>query len=1622
MEKKNNPMSKPNSYAKWNFRLSVIGFIGSLGFYFSVLREVIGDKPEKQKIEHLQQENKSLQKQLDECKKPITSEMNSQSKKESLFIHYLNNELQSGKTLMRVQIEKAASKMGIEDKTLIKELSEYAIVDTARNIVKGNGTQREKYDKVVSLYNRQANQSYRTSMSILLRQYSTPAPIGYLMGLYCGIDDGRKTVFEPSAGNGLLTIAGTPGLITVNEIDSVRRSNLERQPFFQVTGKDASKPFTDYKKSFDAVITNPPFGSLGRNSSVSIEGYQIRDMDHYMAILALDTMKDNGRAAFIIGGHSSFDEMGRINSPKDRVFFNYLNHFYHVDDVIPINGKKLYSRQGTGFNTRLILISGRKQRPEGFAPLATDSTKQMVSSFDDLYSRVMFHTESKPMDSLKLRAIQLRQMMNGNTLEGPYQPSSQGKSLQINVPDSMDFEIHQAVKRIADSVGGDMDNFVRHRLGYPTKQMLYNALSAEQIDAVGMAIYNIEALGQGIIIGDQTGIGKGRTAAAVIRYASHQGLKPIFITEKANLFSDIYRDLQAIGSQHLKPFIVNNRESKTDIKDEDGLVVYQAPLAIDQNRILETADLSKYDYVVATYTQFNSADKKPVKPEFLKTVADGSILILDESHNASGSSKTGLFMQSVVRKAKGAVFLSATFAKRPDNMPIYAMKTVISEASMSDGQLVDAISQGGVALQEVLASQLVLEGQMIRRERTYEGVEVNYITLEEYSESHKAIADNITTILRDIISFQNTYVNTRVSELDEIMAEEGKEAGLRKGTESGGVDNLPYFSKVFNVINQMLFSIKAEAVAYRAILRLQEGKKPVIAFSSTMGSFLEQMEDEDGLTVKIGDDIKTDFSIVMEKGLEGVLRYTITLPTGEKEKAVFDLAELGPDATKEYNRIKEEISLISTGITISPIDVIVEKIRAAGYKVAEVTGRKLQVQYNENRSRGIVEVRKRVNTNDAFRQFNNNEIDVLLINQSGSTGASAHAIPTAKVPESEVRQRVMIVVQPELDINTEIQKRGRINRTGQLIKPIYDYLNSAIPAELRLMMMLQKKLKSLDANTSSNQKQSSKILEVPDFLNKYGDSIVYEYLSENALLNEQLGNPLDLGSGESSKQDAALKVSGRVAVLSVKGQESFYEIIKERYETLVGYLKQTGEYDLEVEEMNLQAETKLETAVKIGKGGFSSFGEDSILEKVEANILRKPYQVEELRNIVQQALDGKTSEEVTENLIQTYHDHRGAIIAAEKEAVANKYTQLIRDVPQERKIKKLKKESPTLVDPAIEERILELNIERSRKIEEVDRQAESKRRFVEELFRYFTVGKELITQEPSFEGHPIETMTVFLGFKIDYKLANPYAPSAIKLRFALASSQKYLEIPASVTDKISAIKGASIGIRPNSFDQILYDWQEAIGQNLKDRGTRYIVTGNILQAFSSFSGKLVSYTTLDGQTRKGILMPEYWNADKVLGNKIEVPVGMAIKFFKSIRNGSDLVTRNGITFFKEYSGNYKIIVPGSLNDGAKIFLNTELLKLVEKNNFEKVGKNMTAQLQPNFIEPFIRELDELGVTISLDKDQAEQVGLVKPEPKQRLKLEAPPAESTDEKLRLIKLRAKALEVKLKLLSFNKKAS
>ncbi len=1686
------------------------------------------------------------------------------------FVDLVLSDLEQGITRNKRSYELLAKGQKIVDQNTVKELTELAITIKARSIAHRNALSiEEKYFQLVQLYRSQVNLSHRTSQSILLQQYSTPAPISYLAGVFAGAHT-STSVFEPCAGNGLLALAARLEYTTVNEIDPVRLENLNAQGFKRVLAIDATKEFKGFDRVFESVMTNPPFGRL--LDKINYGSYGIATLEHSMAIIALNTMRYDGRCSIIVGGHASYDAKGRIKQGPNRIFMNYLYHNYHVVDVINISGKHLYSRQGTGFDTRLILIDGRKANPDGHAPLYDASREEPMTDFNTLYSRVKkaieqsrkvyemnleqyvhvqksiyslsppkYNDWSKRIEEFKAihksiilehdkkgygitseiqqdypelvnsleqhdmnvpdefeeearRLLEQQKKENGlgtlcqpenaelylvdfqdlnnpqkkyqtffpayslraaerlastivlelqdnfppiflkvisvkkwfapyqlNGLGSPYLPTSKGCIvLDTVVPDSMSFETHQSIQKVERAVGGNIDEFVRNRLGYSSHVELCKALAAEQIDAVAMTIYNIEARqiydkGQGMIIGDQTGIGKGRIAAAIIRYAIVQGHKPIFLTEKANLFSDLYRDLRAIGGASFVPFIINAKGEKSDILDEDGDKIYGALSPSEQQQIFESHDLPPvFDFIMATYSQFNN-EKVRLKRDFLLNYARNSVLILDEAHNASGSGQTGRFIQDVVKSSKGVLFLSATFAKRPDNMPLYALKTCLSETNSSEQGLINSITRGGVALQEVIASELVKEGQMLRRERSSEGVEVNYITLFEHEQKHRNIADTITSILRDIIAFQKDYIIPKVNKMDDELSRSQMNVTLREGTQKSGVDFMPYFSKVFQVINQMLFSIKAEAVADRAIERLREGKKPVIAFASTMATFLEDIENEQGTPAQIGDVIGADFSQVLRRGLDAILRYSVVEADGMHHKAQFSVAELGSLAEEEYTAIMQKIDAVSSGITISPIDVIISKIRKAGYSVAEVTGRKFELAIFESNSDnelgniatpeddafnpiqkrinqivrqpqskrllGRIQPRKRMVTNEAFRLFNNNQIDVLLINQSGSTGASAHAIPTNLVPREQVKQRVMLILQAELDISTEVQKRGRINRTGQIFKPIYDYITSAIPAEQRLMMMLQSKLKSLDANTTSNQKQSRNILDVPDFLNVYGNELVREYLKENPAIDAKLDHPLE---STMKVADEALKVSGRVAVLNTAEQDEFYTYMTTNYNAKIEELKQLGEYNLEMEQLDLQAKTLSSYPCIVGKGGASAFGKDSVMELVEAKVLRKPYRYDELNEILIKNLNGKTPEQVQQEILNAYSlsGSKHLTLIAE---IERKSAEKLEKIKGDSKLKEiLKSEGERAYNEQLKILQDEIIQNREHEIEKIFRNHEDVKNYLTRIFKFFTIGKQLyfvVDFQKETDNEIVEC--VFLGFAIDKEKPNAFTPSNIKLRFALANSTRLITLAASQRTHIGSILSENIAVenelRPTlNLEQY---WKQAIKDKLADRENRYIITGNLLQGLSEFSGKLISYTTNTNEVKKGILIPyNYFTENKSATIYITVPVSQAAPIFKSLAEGKSIVISDSISIFR-YKGNFKMIAPLSRSSGGQVFLNENLLKLVEGNNFNRVSNTMVGIFDSTQLATVLKLLeDELGASVSISQQDYLQLSKDKPLP------------------------------------------
>lgn len=133
----------------------------------------------------------------------------------------------------------------------------------------------------------------------------------------------------------------------------------------------------------------------------------------------------------------------------------------------------------------------------------------------------------------------------------PYVPKSRGFSTQTLIPFNMASAAQQALERF-EQQQGDIDAYLATRLGYGSVAELHQYFSAEQVDASALAISNLER-GAGFITGDQTGIGKGRICASIMRYAQQQGKIALFITKDKPLYADMMRDVGDIGMRRFTP-------------------------------------------------------------------------------------------------------------------------------------------------------------------------------------------------------------------------------------------------------------------------------------------------------------------------------------------------------------------------------------------------------------------------------------------------------------------------------------------------------------------------------------------------------------------------------------------------------------------------------------------------------------------------------------------------------------------------------------------------------------------------------------------------------------------------------------------------------------------------------------------------------------------------------------------------------------------------------------------------------------------------------------------------------------------------------------------------------------
>jgi hypothetical protein len=1061
-----------------------------------------------------------------------------------------------------------------------------------------------------------------------------------------------------------------------------------------------------------------------------------------------------------------------------------------------------------------------------------------------------------------------------------YRGRSNGDSGGIYVPRKQADALYSALD-LVEAENGDLDEFVMEELGYDSKEAMYKALGGYQIDALALAI-SANKNGNGFIIGDDTGVGKGRTAAGLMAWAVKSGKIPVFMTIKPDLYTAMYEDLQDIGKGDIKIAITNSKE---EIKDSKGRVVLkstpQSAKALYAH-IIKTGELPDgAQALFTTYSQFNNPKLSAMRRDAVATLvrSEKAVIIMDEAHNAAGESQTGEFIRNLITgnnlfgvdidgvdvappddfTPPAVTYLSATFAKRPTNMPVY-MRTHLAKAADSIEELISAFSGGGDVLQQIASEMLVKSGSMIRRERSYEGVKFGFITDEKNAERDERLVDEVTNVLRSIVRADREFAAWAESEdgrktLATLMPK-GYESYDKNGKLDTAMSHGLFTSVVHNYVSQLLLSTKVDSAVNYAIEAINRGEKAVFALQNTMGSALDDYTSIAGINV--GDELKNfGWQTILTRGLTSARRLAFKSPTGNKSdtvRVIVPMNMLPYEIAREFQRGEELIESFKSSLPASPIDMIRFKMsqysivtnddgtqyatktppKGANVRplnISEITGRDKAVDYSTEVPTLVK--RKDPDNVDIIRGYANGSIDTVILNSSGATGISLHASEKFK----DQRPRHMIFLQPNPDIAVFKQTIGRIHRTGQVEWPTFTVLATGIPAERRILAVLKKKMKSLFSNTSSGK--GSTEIDAVDFLNIYGDKIVAEYLSENDDVAGFLS--VDISS-EPEGTDIALTASGRASLLSVSEQNDFFNTVEERFNQEIEMRNATGTNTLEMKEYDYQASALETTMIEEGMDESNPFTESVFATKYAINVIGDIPTPEKVQTAIDSALGGRTSSEVVDDLVESL-----------KMRYDEAYNQLVlrQSTLNEERLDEKATESEK---KAIDDRLASIKTI-------MDGFATRREQTINALKYRAPIGggyNSVIVNDIESEG-------VVVGYSIGKstsKAGNPFSPSNIIVHIQRNVPNGRISIPLS---KIESGSGISVPNQANTYFYLedMFRLRSVNG----GKENRYIITGNLVRFRTHHpEGDIIKFT-LDGHTpenpmiESGILMPEKYKLD-----------------------------------------------------------------------------------------------------------------------------------------------------------------
>lgn len=1091
----------------------------------------------------------------------------------------------------------------------------------------------------VKLLEHQPPFAFRTSESVMLQQYSTPVPMSLAAQRILGDTSGKRGL-EPTIGNASLVMALPVGTqIDGIEIDPkrVERASRMREGLTVREGDFLSQTLA---ADYDFVISNPPFGGLSR--SVEWQGLRVTRVDQLVALKALAARKENGRGVFLLAAdrQNIFDKNAGEISGGSKNFFNWLADHYEIEDCVEIDGG-LYAKQGAGFPVRMVTVGRRRSEDEARKARETKEFRlperiPVMRSWDELWERA--DKLALSLGETMAEEIEARARIE-NDFQAPYIAASEIGEPTAMVPRNLVGPIAQAFARLEAEYGMTVDELVSNRLRLD-RDALAAVASPEQIDGVALGIRAIEQ-NAGLILGDQTGQGKGRQLALMALYARRRGMPVVFLTEKANLFSDFYRDLK--DSDVLKrfetPLVLNG--NNTQVRDMDTNKTVWKSYPRNELDGLMQADMSLkdggIDLMFATYSQFNRDTSKSKKSDWIAKAVEGALVILDESHVAAGDGNIASNIAQAVANAGACLYSSATYAKGAKNMACYAKAF---PASVSVGDLTETLIAGGEPLQEVLSSMLAADGRFIRREHDLSRLTFRVHVDEANRKRNEEASDQLAEIL-SAMSALSGDVEVTVARLQKQIREYLKNLSeeQRKGNRMG-VSYTNFGSRLYNVMRQYMLAIKAESVADLMIEAYRNGEKPVAATEQTFETLLkehlalsddenpedlvdlsrfgepeererkQEARDHERLVQKLDGNRKLELQAQHQKTAEQVSAKT-ALTQGSavidslsfrdvlyrmldkivvinersdygtvSKTDVFQKAESKDEAEGVMLAVAHIRKLIDAfpDLPAMPIDVLRNKLEAAGISIDEISGRAYTVQFMPD-GRYAVSPRPddRVSVN---YKFNNGDIDAAVITRAGSTGLSLHASERF----ADQRQRHLFELQIANNVSERMQFWGRVDRRGQVCSPIITTPVTTLPAEVRVLAMQNAKLRKLSANVSSNRNNAAE-MDVPDMLNPIGDVVAKSFLLENPRLALKIGFTVEEledpdGSGSTAENPYINRLMGRLCLIPVAEQKRVIDDLTQQFNGVLLELEQQGRNPLRAYEQDWRARTVKEVVVQ----------------------------------------------------------------------------------------------------------------------------------------------------------------------------------------------------------------------------------------------------------------------------------------------------------------------------------------------------------------------------------------------------------------------------------------------------------